>query len=198
MTSVQRTLLSLALTLAFATGSSRAQNTVSPSPSIAQPTSPAPTVVTAPVPSDPTVPSAPSTAAATQPKITQFVYTPKLPSAQELTDAAAAQGFTVERISQTSLQVIAFYRNASGQAVTVAYQTLPPAAVAQTPAAPVVVSTAPPTVVYQQAPRVIYYEDDTYYPRYWYPPVSLSFGFGYYGGHGFGHRGYYGGFRGHR
>ncbi len=141
-------------------------------------------------------------------RVTQTVYTPKLPSAQELTDAAAAQGLTVERISQTSLQVIAFYRNAHGQPITVAYQTLPPAGVVHSPApAPVVVSTAPavvsvapaPTVIYESAPRVVYYETPRYYyPRTYYPPVSLSFGFGFRGSH-FGHGGHYrhGGHHGH-
>jgi hypothetical protein len=166
-------------TLAFSTlglaGSALAQDAGSAPVGVAQPTSPAPAVVSAP---------------AAAPAPTQIVYTPKLPTAQELTDAAAAQGMTVERISQTALQVIAFYRNANGQPVTVAYQTLPPSGVAQTPApaqpAPAVVVTAPPpTVVYETAPRVVYYESPAYYyPRYYYPPVSLSFGFGYRGGYG--------------
>lgn len=169
-------------------------------PTVAQPTTPAPVVVTAP--------AQPEASRATTPdRVTQTVYTPKLPTAQELTDAAAAQGLTVERISQTELQVIAFYRSASGQPITVAYQTLPPAAVVQAPTpapAPVVVNTSPAvvhtapqtTVVYESAPRVIYYDTPRYYyhyPRTYYPPVSLSFGFGYRGGyyghgnHGHGH-----------
>lgn len=144
-------------------------------------------------------------------RVSQTVYTPKLPTAQELTDAAAAQGLTVERISQTGLQVIAFYRNASGQPITVAYQTLPPAGVgqAQTPApAPVVVNTSPAvvntapqtTVVYESAPRVIYYDTPRYYyPHAYYPPVSLSFGFGYRGGYyGHGHHGHGHHYRGRR
>lgn len=172
-------------TLAFCTlglaGAAFGQEAATAPAGVAQPTSPAP--VAAP--------------AAAAPAPTQIVYTPKLPTAQELTDAAAAQGMTVERISQTSLQVIAFYRNANGQPVTVAYQALPPTGVAQTPAptqpAPAVVVTAPPpTVVYETAPRVVYYETPAYYyPRYYYPPVSLSFGFGYRGG-------YYGGHHHHR
>ena len=125
--------------------------------------------------------------------ITQTVYTPQLPNPADLTNAAKAQGLTVDRIVQTSNQVIAFYRNANGQTTTVAYQTLPPTGVTQTPA-PTVVTSPPPTIVYETAPRVVYHEDypayypSYYYPRYWYPPISLSFGFGF--GHGYYHGGY--------
>jgi hypothetical protein len=47
------------------------------------------------------------------------------------------------------------------------------------------------------SPRVVYYDayDPVYYPRYWYPPVSLSFGFG--SGYRYGHGGF-GGFHRHR
>jgi len=184
---MHRTFLTLAATTALLTGAAQAQTAV------AQPTTPAPAVAQ---------PEAASSAAVPD-RVTQTVYTPKLPTAQELTDAAAAQGLTVERISQTNLQIIAFYRNSSGQPITVAYQTLPPAGVVQTPAAapaPVVINPAPPTtVVYESAPRVIYYDTPrTYYPRAYYPPVSLSFGFGYRGGYyGHGHHGH-GHYRGGR
>ncbi|MEO5961770.1 MAG: hypothetical protein ABIR80_21875 [Opitutaceae bacterium] len=141
----------------------------------------------------PTLPSQRSnsaTVAPTQPGAAQIVYTPQLPSAADLTNAAAAQGLTVERIVQTGNQVIAFYRNTNGQAFTVAYQPLPPTAVGQNPAPAVVVTQQPaPAVVYRPAPRVVYYDDypDYSYPRYWYPPISLSFGFGY--GRGYYHGG---------
>jgi hypothetical protein len=128
---------------------------------------------------------------------TQIVYMPQLPNAADLTNAAAAQGFTVERIVQTSNQVIAFYRTPSGQATTVAYQSLPPGGTVAAPTPAVVVTSLPRTVVYETAPRVVYYDHpDYYYPRVWYPPVSLSFGFGYrsfYGGNfhrGHIHRGF--------
>lgn len=162
-----------------------------------QPVSPAPGVPVQNVAPSSTVASVASADLSPPTRVSQTVYTPQLPSPAELTAAAAAQGLTVERIVQTSTQLIAFYRNASGQAVTVAYQSLPPAVAAATtstvpaPAPRVVVVSPPPAVVYETAPRVIYYEPSPYYyPGIWYPPVSFSFGFGYRSFHGGGyHRG---------
>src|SRR2546430_5190207 len=45
----------------------------------------------------------------------QTIYVPRLPSAAELTNAAAAQGLSVEKIEQTSAQVTAFYKSSAGQ-----------------------------------------------------------------------------------
>src|SRR5436190_12984459 len=66
---------------------------------------------TAPASPSPSTPAV-TAPAANQAAITQYVYSPKLPSVQELTNAASAQGLTVERMVQTSTQIIAFYRNA--------------------------------------------------------------------------------------
>ena len=121
----------------------------------------------------------------------QIVYAPRLPSATDLTTAAAAQGLTVDKIEQTSNQITAVYRYANGQTNVVAYLVLPPAgATARVVATP---ATPPPTVVYDTAPQTVYYDDYgpayyPYYPYYWYPPVSVRLGLG------FGYR--YGGFRG--
>lgn len=193
VTLMKRPLLTIAILASFGVAATHAQT--SGGTAVVQPSSPAP-VVKSPPPSDPAI-AAPNPNEA-PPRVTQTVYTPALPSAAELTQAAAAQGLTVERIVQTSSQLIAFYRNASGQPITVAYQTLPPAG-AQPAAAPaaetaprVVVVSPPQTVVYESAPRVIYYDSPYYYPRVWYPPVSLSFGFGYRSFHG---GPYHGGFR---
>jgi hypothetical protein len=202
MTTMNRTVLTFVLA-GLCTGGVRAQSTANTP--VAQPSSPAPSVAPAAMSSAPAAvqvvdPQAGS--ASTQSAVTQTVYTPQLPSAAELTNAAAAQGLTVERIVQTSTQVIAFYRNASGQATTVAYQSLPPAVAPAAPAPtapPAVVVTSPPrTVVYETAPRVVYYNDPYYYPRVWYPPVSLNFGFGYrsFHGHGHGHHFHRGHFHG--
>ena len=190
VTLMNRTAFTLVVAAGLSAGIARAQTPASAP--VAQPSSPAPVVVQAP--------AAPAAAAtSTAPGVTQIVYSPKLPTAEELTHAAAAQGYTVEKIVQTANQVIAFYRNASGQPTTVAYQSLPPtgtpapapAATVVTPTAtPAVVVTSPPpaTVVYETAPRVIYHDYPRYYyPRVWYP--SVSFGFGY--------RSYHGGFHGH-
>lgn len=127
----------------------------------------------------------------------QVIYSPRLPSPTELTNVAAAQGLTVEQISQTATQVTAVYRYPNGQTNTVAYQLLP---TSSAPASTtVVVPGQPTTVIYDQTPRVIYYDRYDYWPRYYYPPVSLSLGFGYSGGWGRGGHwggGHYGG--GHR
>lgn len=135
-------------------------------------------------------PAAPTVAPAPALAPNQTVYSQRLPSVAELTNIAAAQGLTVERVEQSPSQVMVVYRLANGQTNTVAYLLLPgatsaPAAVA-TPTTP-----APAVVYYQPAPRVIYYDDyrPSYYayPGYWYPPVSIGLGFGFRGG-------YHGGF----
>lgn len=141
----------------------------------------------------------------TAPAPNQIIYSPRLPTAAELTSVAAAQGVTVEQISQTANQVTVITRNSSGQTNTVAYQLLPTPGMAA-PASATIVAPAPtvvtpaPTIVYQQAPQVIYYETrEPYWPRYYYrPPVSLHLGFGFShysgGGHWGGHRHHRGGF----
>ena len=163
-------------------------------------------------------PAAPATAAPASSDASQIVYLPRLPGVNELTNAAAAHGFAIERIEQSSTQMKATYRNSAGQKKVVSYQLLPAAgatATVETPSAtpvvvmpnqsapavagqaPVVIMPSTPTVVVER-PRTIYYEDADYYysPRYyggyWYPPVSLSLGFGY----GWGRGGYHGGFHG--
>ncbi|MDO8545025.1 MAG: hypothetical protein Q7S40_31665 [Opitutaceae bacterium] len=200
---MNRTTLTFALVTALCAGTVRAQTPATAT--VAQTASPAPSVSAAPASTQaPVVVQAQAAASAPESmptRVTQIVYTPQLPSAADLTNAAAAQGFTVDRIVQTGSQVIAFYRNASGQPTTVAYQSLPPTGVAPAAApapAQVVVTSPPATVVYERAPRVVYYDtypDSYYYPRMWYPPVSLHLGFGFRSFHG-GH--YHGGYRHHR
>ena len=130
------------------------------------------------------------------PAPSQVVYAPRLPSAVELTNVAAAQGLSVDKIVQTAAQITVVYRSANGQTNTVAYQLLPTAGA---PAATVVAAPPPPRVVYvQPAPRYYYdpFYDPFYYSGYygspWYGPVSLSLGLGWGfhggGGHGGHHR----------
>ncbi|HVU36088.1 MAG TPA: hypothetical protein VHE61_21785 [Opitutaceae bacterium] len=134
-----------------------------------------------------TTPAAPVVTQAA-PAPNQVIYAPRLPTPAELTNVARAQGMSIEQISQTATQVTAIYRNAGGEITTVAYQLLPTAATATTTT--VVVPSPAPTVIYDSRPRVVYYDRyDPWYPNYWYPPVSLSFGFGYYHG-GWGHGGW--------
>lgn len=174
---MQKPIVTLALLAACLAPSLHAQ---APAPVVA-PSSPAPQIADAPMAAAPN----------------QVIYSPRLPSADELTKAAAAQGVNVDRITQTASQVTVTYRYSNGQINTVAYQLLPngtstaPAATTTT----TVVQQPAPAVVYAPPPRVVYYEEPAYYPypRYYYPPVSLSFGFGYrhFGGG-------YGGFHHHR
>ena len=156
-----------------------------------QPTAPAP------------VPPAMAPSAATV--VNQTVYSQRLPSVNELSSAAAAQGLTVERIEQTATQITVVFRSANGQTTTVAYLLLPGAGsgvATGSPAANAAVvtpTTPPPAVYYVPAPRVVYYEDygPAYYgypyAGYWYPPVSIGLGFGFRSGgfHGGGHRGFH-------
>jgi hypothetical protein len=139
------------------------------------------------------------------PQPDRVVYAPRLPTVQELTNAAAAGGFAIARIEQTPTQVTVVYKLADGRPDTVAYAALPPpstgtTAVAVPSPAPKVVVTPAPTVIYTRSPRVVYY-DPWYYDSWsYYPPVSVSLGFGYGrywgGGHYHGHHGGHG-FRRH-
>ena len=158
-------------------------------------------VVSPPVSPSPSV--APTVAPSTAVTPNQVVYAQRLPSVTELTNAAAAQGLTIDKIEQTSTQITAVYRYGNGQINAVAYLLLPTAgAAASSVPTP---STPAPAVVYQAEPRVAYYDDNYgywpgYYPYYWYPPVSfrVGLGFGYHYGFGGGYRGGFGGYRGYR
>ncbi len=135
--------------------------------------------------------SAPAMAAAAP---NQVIYSPRLPSATELSNAAAAQGVSIDKIEQNATQVTVVYRNSSGQVNTVAYQLLPTAngganAAVAAPASPAPVVVAPVA----PAPQVVYYQPDyaygygpAYYSPYWYPPVSFRLGlnYGFRGGYG--------------
>jgi hypothetical protein len=140
------------------------------------------------------------------PQASQVVYSPRLPSAAELTNVAAAQGLSIDKIVQTASQMTVVYRTANGQTNTVAYVLLPatgsvPGSTVATVATP---TTPAPQVVYAAAPatQVVYYSapgyyDPFYYPSYygpWYGPAALSvgFGFGYHGGGGWRGGGFHG------
>lgn len=155
------------------------------------------------VPDAPTVADAPVVQVAARVDATrtttgpnQVVYTAQLPSAQQLTDAAAAKGTTILKIEQSPSEMMTTYRFSSGQESVVAYRLLPAAgSVSNSTSTSTVVVPPSPSVVYVPSPRVVYYDSYRsyypyypYYPWYWNPPISLSIGFGYYGGYG-----YYGG-----
>jgi hypothetical protein len=141
--------------------------------------------------------------------VNRVIYSPRLPSANELSNVAAAQGLSVERIDQTDSQITATYRSSNGQLSTVSYQLLPNGSdatattVVTTPAPNVVYTSPAPRVVYRTAPSYYYYNDPFFYPwggYGYYSPVSVSLGFGfghgYYGGRGYYHGGYHGGYHG--
>jgi hypothetical protein len=135
-------------------------------------------------------PAAPSTP-------TEVVYVPQLPSAADLTKAAAAQNVTIERIDQTASQITVLYKYSNGQETTVSYQPLSAAGQAGVPvpatAAPAATTTTS-TVVYT-SPGYYYAGDPYYYPWGWYSPVVVGVGFGFHGGWG-GFHGGWGGFHG--
>jgi hypothetical protein len=147
-----------------------------------------------------TAPSPPAMAPSQMPTPNVIIYIPQLPNPTELANAATAQGLAIDKMVQTSTQIIVVYKYANGQTNTVAYQLLPvagaaPGAAPVAPAAsPTVVPAATTTVVYA-APG--YYYDPYYYspwPWPWFAPVSVGIGFGYYHGGGYGFRGGWGGF----
>lgn len=176
---MQHKFLPVLLAATLVTCGLRAQDTTNASPTTPPPAPQAPTSAPAAAP----VATAPQTA----PAPNQIIYAPRLPSASELANVAAAQGLTIDQISQTANQVTAIYRSKDGQTNTVAYQLLPTAGSA-TATTTVVVPNPAPTVVYETAPRVVYYDSyDPFWPRYYYPPVSLHLGFGYYHGWGGGY-----------
>ncbi len=158
---------------------------------------------------------APAVDVVSTPQANQIVYAPRLPSTTELTNVAAAQGLSIDKIIQTASQMTVVYRSANGQTNTVAYLLLPAAgstaanevpapsavpsgAVMGTTTQTVIAAPSPAPQVVYATPAPIYYYDPFYYPAYysypWYSPVSVSigWGFGYHGGyHGGG--GFHGG-----
>jgi hypothetical protein len=206
---------SLALMLVFVTPAVLAQNAPADDADSANETATANATTTAnDTTENATTANDTATAATPAPAPNQTIYVPRLPSAQELSDAAGTQqGVAIDRIEQTDSKVTVVYKFSNGQTNTVAYQVLPTANAVPANGAPatagqtttrVVTTTPPPTIVYRTAPRVVYYDDPyypySYYPGYYWPPVSLSLGLGYvwHGGHHYhGHGGWHHG-GGHR
>ena len=135
-----------------------------------------------------TPPAATATVVSPTPAPNAIIYIPQLPNPTELANAAAAQGLAIEKIVQTSAQIIVVYKYANGQTSTVAYQLLPSAGA--TPVAPATTTTVVPaattTMVYA-SPEPAYYYDPYYYPWSWFAPVAFNvgIGYGYHGGYGF-------------
>ena len=151
-------------------------------------------------PSAPLSPNvAPTVTPATAVTPNQIVYALRLPSVPELTNAASAQGLTIEKIEQTNTQITVVYRYGNGQINAVAYLLLPTGGASANPL-PTPATPPPAVAYYEPAPRVVYYDDSYgywpgYYPYYWYPPVSFRVGLGFNYHYGY-HGGYGGGFRG--
>jgi hypothetical protein len=153
-------------------------------------------------------PAATATVASPTPAPNTIIYIPQLPNPTELANAAAAQGLVIEKIVQTSAQIIVVYKYANGQTNTVAYQLLPVAGTAPATTTTVVPATATTivpattaTIVYASPSPAYYYDPYPYYsPWPWFAPVAFSVGIGYHGGWGshggWGHHGGHG-FRHH-
>jgi hypothetical protein len=144
----------------------------------------------------------------TAPHPSQVVYSPALPSVNELTSVAAAQGAKIEKIIQSQTQVIVVYRSANGSENTVDYMLLSsaPSGEASAPSAPmvtaasattvvaapstpasgapaqVVVGTTTPTVVTvaNPSPQVVY-APTAPAPAYYYDPYYGYYGYPWYG-----------------
>lgn len=136
-----------------------------------------------------TPPAATATVVSPMPTPNTIVYIPQLPNPTELANAAAAQGLAIDKIVQTSAQIIVVYKYANGQTNTVSYQLLPAAGAAPATTTTVVPATTA-TVVYASPSPAYYYDPYSYYyPWPWFAPVAFSVGIGYHGGWG-----YYGGY----
>jgi len=152
-----------------------------------------------------TPPAATATVASPAPAPNTIIYIPQLPNPTELANAAAAQGLTIDKIIQTSAQVVVVYKYANGQTNTVAYQLLPMAGTAPantTTVVPANTATVVPattaTVVYASPAPAYYYDSYPYYSWPWFAPVAFSVGLGYHGGWGYhGGLGYHGGYGSH-
>lgn len=117
--------------------------------------------------------AAPATAAT--PVASKLIYSPRLPTAAELTTAAASQQLAIVRIEQTATQVTATYQSAGGATSTVTYRLLSSADASVAPM-PAAIATVAPRPAYYEGYAPAYYYD---YPYYWYPPVALRLGFGF-------------------
>ncbi len=144
------------------------------------------------VPAPASPPGAVVSPASPMPAPNSVIYIPRLPTPAELSNAAAAQSLTIEKMEQTAAQITVVYKFANGQTNTVAYALLPAAGTAPaTVPGPTVVAPAPATTVVYTTPVRAYYYDPYYYAWPWAWPVAFDIGIGYrfHGGH------YYGGFR---
>jgi hypothetical protein len=162
---------------------------------------------TAPTVSQIPPPTAVVSPASPMPTPNSIIYIPRLPTPAELSNAAAVQGLSIEKMEQTGDHITVLYRYADGQFNTVAYQLLPtPGAGGPAPATPAAVVPAATTTVVYPAPSYYYYDPFYYpWPWPWFGPVSFRVGVGYgYGhfrggyigaGHGFRHHGGGHGFR---
>lgn len=105
----------------------------------------------------------------------QIVYSPRLPSAQEIAARAAAQGLALQRIEQISTEVTALYRTPTGESIRVCYLPLPAARSSSS----TIATTTPPLVLRaKRAPRVVYYDPYPYNGgAHCFPFFSAGFGY---------------------
>lgn len=109
------------------------------------------------------------------------VYLQKLPTAEAISNSAAKEGLTVDRIEQSLTRVLAGFKTSEGRTLWVAYQLVPPPVAGMSDSVPVP-SGSTGKAVQRRPARVIYYDDAPYYYGYapfWRPSLSLGLSWGY-------------------
>lgn len=139
-----------------------------------------------------TAPAAPTTL----PEVDHWVYLSELPNPAELTQNAAANGLTVQRLDQTADAVVITYKYPDGVVGTMGYKLLSAVrtsdrvvARVQPPSRAVYTTGDTTTVVVKDDPEIIYVEREprtrvVYRERddFWLP-LTLGLGIGYVTGH---------------
>ncbi|RXK56776.1 hypothetical protein ESB00_13170 [Oleiharenicola lentus] len=135
-------------------------------------------------------------APATLPEVDHWVYLSELPDPAELTQNAAANGLSVQRLDQTADAVVITYKYPDGVVGTMGYKLLSSVrtservvARVQPPSRAVYTSGDTTTVVVKDDPEIIYVEREprtrvVYRERddFWLP-LTLGLGIGYVTGH---------------
>ncbi len=134
--------------------------------------------------------------AAVLPEVDHWVYLSELPDPAELTQSAAANGLTVQRLDQTADAVVITYKYSDGVVGTMGYKLLSAVrtsdrvvARVQPPSRAVYTQGDTTTVVVKDDPEIIYVEREprtrvVYRERddFWLP-LTLGLGIGYVTGH---------------
>lgn len=143
-----------------------------------------------------TAQAADTAAPTTLPEVDHWVYLSELPNPAELTQNAAANGLSVQRLDQTADAVVITYKYPDGVVGTMGYKLLSAVrpsdrvvARVQPPSRAVYTSGDTTTVVVKDDPEIIYVEREprtrvVYRERddFWLP-LTIGLGIGYISGH---------------